>query len=258
MNDRVRAIGQVFPDPESLCQAAAERFAQAAAAATARSGRFTVALSGGSTPKRLFELLAAPPWRDGVDWQRLHVFWGDERTVPPDHPDSNYRMAHAALLRKVPIPAAQIHRLQGEAADLDQAARAYQAALASVFGVAPDGLPPALDLVLLGMGGDGHTASLFPYTTALGENERWVVANSVPQLKTERLTLTVPMLNSAQQVLFLVAGAEKAAVLADVLVGPRDVERLPSQLIQPAGGNLHWFVDRAAASRLSPQTLMEA
>jgi 6-phosphogluconolactonase len=240
---------RVFADVESLGEAAAHEFVRAAREAIAARGRFTVALSGGSTPRRLYQLLASDPFRTQVDWDRVEFFWGDERCVPPDHPDSNYRMAREAMLSHLPIPDEHIHRLEGERADRDAAARDYEAVLARVFGVQVGGEPPALDLNLLGMGTNAHTASLFPYTKALDEMTRWVVANFVPELHTDRLTMTRPMLNHSRQVLFLVAGADKAEPLAEVLTGPYDPKRLPSQLIQP-DGQLVWFIERSAAARL--------
>lgn len=240
---------RIFADVEVLSAAAAHEFVRCVREAVAARGRFTVALSGGSTPKRLYQLLTAEPFRSQVDWGRVEIFWGDERCVPPDHADSNYRMAREAMLTHLPIPAELIHRLEAERPDRDAAARDYEAVLARVFAVAADAGPPELDLVLLGMGPDGHTASLFPHTKALDESKRWVVANFVPQLNTDRLTLTRPILNRAREVLFLVAGADKAERLAEVLAGPADPKRLPSQSIQPQG-KLVWFVEAAAAARL--------
>lgn len=237
-------------DPEAVCREAAAEFVTAAQAATAARGRFTVVLSGGSTPRRLFELLTADPSRAQVDWTKVEFFWGDERAVPPDHPDSNFRLANETLLLRVGVPAARIHRLPADRADLDAAAAAYQAEIARVFGVSPEAAPPPFDLVFLGMGADGHTASLFPYTSALHENARWVVANHVPQLGVERLTLTPVIFDRAGCIIFLVTGTDKAAVLAEVLEGPVDPERLPSQLIRPVSGRVIWLVDRAAAARL--------
>src|SRR5205807_8375702 len=190
----------------------------------AARGRFTVALSGGPTPRRLFQILAEVPFRDQVDWDKVEFFWGDERSAPPDHKDSNYRMASEALLQRIPVPITRIHRMQAERADRDVAAREYQAELARVFGVAADGEPPVFDLVLLGMGPDAHTASLFPGTTALKETTRWVVPNYVPKFSTYRLTMTPRILNRAAQVMFLVAGPDKAAPLAEVLEGPSDTD----------------------------------
>jgi 6-phosphogluconolactonase len=240
---------RTFADAEAVSQAAAHEFVRCAREAVAARGRFVVAFSGGSTPKRLYQLLAEPPHRDQIDWNRIEVFWGDERSVPPDHKDSNYNMAREALLSRVPIPPGQVHRIEAERQDRDAAAREYQAAIAAVFGVSPADPPPSLDLILLGMGPDGHTASLFPGTTALTETTRWVVVNWVEKFHTDRVTLTAPILNAAREVLFLVAGADKAEPLAGVLEGPPNVQLLPSQLIHPAG-QLVWFLDRAAAANL--------
>ena len=242
-------IIRIFPDVEALSKAAAFEFVRWAGEAVAARGRFTVALSGGSTPKRLYELLAAAPSRSQIDWGRVEFFWGDERCVPPDHKDSNYRMAREAMLAHLPIPHEHIHRMEAERSDREAAARDYEAVIARVFGVSSGGEPPALDLLLMGMGPDGHTASLFPHTQALDETRRWVVPNHVPQLNTDRMTLTRPILNRGREVLFLVAGADKAERLAEVLAGPADPKRLPSQSIQPEG-QLVWFVDSAAAARL--------
>jgi 6-phosphogluconolactonase len=239
---------RTFDNAEAVSRAAADEFVRCAGEAVAARGRFAVALSGGSTPRRLYQLLAGPPWRDRVEWDRVEVFWGDERCVPPDHPDSNYRMAREALLSHVPVPAGQVHRLEADRPDHDDATRAYQETLARAFGSAAE--PPRFDLVLLGMGPDGHTASLFPQTAALGQTARWVVANFVPKFDADRLTLTYPVLNRAREVLFLVCGADKADVLREVLEGPADPRRLPSQAVRPEGALL-WFVDRAAAARLT-------
>lgn len=243
------SIIRIFPDVEALSAAAAREFVGCAGEAIAARGRFTVALSGGSTPKRLYHLLTTEPFRSQVDWGRVELFWGDERCVPPDHADSNYHMAREAMLAHLPIPAEHVHRIEAERADRDAAARDYEEVIAHVFGVTSGGQPPALDLVLLGMGPDGHTASLFPHTKALDETNRWVVANHVPQLNTYRLTLTRPILNRAREVLFLVAGADKADRLVEVLAGPANTKRLPAQSIQPDGQRI-CFLDRAAAARL--------
>jgi 6-phosphogluconolactonase len=243
-------ILRVFDDAEAVSRAAADEFVRRAAEAVAGRGRFAVALSGGSTPRRLFQLLAGPPWRERVAWDRIEFFWGDERCVPPDHPDSNYRMAREALLAHVPVRPDAVHRLEAERPDAAAAARDYQEVLARVLGAGPAGEPPQLDLVLLGMGPDGHTASLFPQTAALGQTARWVVANFVPRLNTQRLTLTYPVLNRGRAVLFLICGADKADALHEVLEGPPDPRRLPSQGIRP-DGPLLMFLDRAAAARLS-------
>jgi len=240
---------RVFDADEELFRTAADVFVDAARAAIASRGTFTVALSGGSTPRSLFARLAASPYREQVEWKKIQWFWGDERTVGPDDQQSNYHMAREALLSKVDVDSAKVFRLRGEAVPPQLAADDYEQALAKSFDANVGGSPPSLDLVLLGMGDDGHTASLFPNTAALNEQRRWVVANHVPQHDTWRLTMTYPLLNAASAVLFLVGGAGKAGVLREVLQGPYDPLKLPSQAIKPAG-RLTWFVDRAAASQL--------
>ena len=249
-------IIRIFPDVDTLNKAAAAEFVRCGREAVAARERFAVALSGGSTPKRLYQLLTTEPYHTQIDWSRVEIFWGDERCVPPDHKDSNYRMAREAMLAHLPIPAEHIHRIEAERSDREAAARDYESAIARVFGVSSGAEPPAFDLILLGMGPDGHTASLFPHTQALDETRRWVVPNHVPQLHTDRLTLTRPILNRARHVLFLVAGADKAERLVEVLVGPDDPKRLPSQSIQP-DGQLLWFVDAAAAALLPPSLARE-
>lgn len=253
--DSGRTVGRgsdllALADPASLAREAATRFATIAQEAVTRNGRFTVALAGGSTPKRLYSLLAAEPYCAGLPWQKAHVFWTDERAVPPAHPDSNFGMAKATLLSHVPLPADHLHRMQAEREDLDAAACEYADDIATTFAVQPTGEPPAFDLILLGLGSDGHTASLFPYTHALRETKRWVAPNYIPTLRGSRLTLTAPILNQAATILFLVSGEEKAAALQAVVEGPPDPERLPAQLIRPVAGRLLWLVDQAAASRL--------
>ncbi len=246
-----------FPDPEHLSHAAAEKFIQIARSVTAHGGQFRVVLSGGSTPRRLFQLLAEPPNRDKVEWEKVEFFWGDERTVAPDHPDSNFNMANKALLQRLKIPLKQIHRMQAEREDQESAARDYQTEIAQAFGVSDQGEPPSFDLILLGLGPDGHTASLFPHTNAVMEGRRWVSRNHVPKLNTSRITMTASILNRAKTILFLVAGADKAQALHAVLNGPKDLEGLPAQLIQPTGGNVIWMMDEAATGGLdsSGQTL---
>ncbi len=241
-----------FPSSEQVSRVAAEQFVRLASDAMSARTRFTVVLSGGSTPRRLYEILAASPYRDQVVWGKVEFFWGDERAVPPDHPDSNYRMASDALLKKLNISEGQIHRMAAERQDRERAAWDYQSEIARVFGVDPLGEPPQFDLVLLGMGADGHTASLFPYTEAVREETRWVIPNYVPKLDSYRLTLTTTILNKAAQVMFLVAGGDKSEPLTQVLEGPSDPERLPAQLIRPVSGRLEWLVDASAASRLRP------
>lgn len=240
---------RVYDDAGALAQAAAAIFVEAARDVVARRGAFFVALSGGSTPRALFQLLAQPPYREQVDWSRTHVFWGDERCVPPNDPESNYRMAREALLFHVPIPAHQVYRMPGESADPAAGAALYEMTMRRAFALAP-GEQPRFDLILLGMGPDGHTASLFPHTEALRVRERLVVANYVSKLASTRITMTAPVLNAAATVAFLVAGSDKAAALAAVLEGPRDPETYPAQLVQPVHGTLYWLVDRAAAAGL--------
>jgi len=235
---------------EAVCRNAADEFVRCVAAAVATRGHFSVALSGGSTPKRLYELLAERPFRDEIDWTRLEIFWGDERPVPPNHADSNYGMTRRALLSRVPLPEGRIHRLRGEAPDLDAAAREYEEEIARVLDESPGGEPPRLDLVLLGLGPDAHTASLFPNTAALRESGRWVVANDVEKLDTRRLTMTALLLNRARRVLFLVAGRDKMEALAGVLEGEFDPERRPAQLIRPQAGELIWLADEASLAGL--------
>jgi 6-phosphogluconolactonase len=240
----------VVADQTALAKEAAERCARTAQEAVARAGRFTIALSGGSTPRLLYSLLATEPYATRLPWSKTHVFWGDERAVPPGDPDSNFGMAKATLLDRVPIPADRVHRIEAERPDLNVTTREYEAEIARVFAVPPTGDPPSLDLILLGLGPDGHTASLFPHTEAIRERARWVVPNHVPTLKTVRVTLTAPILNRAATVLFLVTGADKASALQAVLEGPADPDRLPAQLIRPTSGRLIWLADRAAASML--------
>jgi 6-phosphogluconolactonase len=239
---------RVFPDAGALAEAAAEELVVLAGLAMARAGRFTVALAGGSTPLRLYRLLARPPYRERVDWGRVEWFWGDERPVPPGHPESNYGAAREALLGPLGVPDARVHRIEAERSDRGAAACEYAAEIARVTGVEPGGYPPALDLVLLGMGADGHTASLFPWSPALWERRRWVVAQFVPALGTDRVTVTPPILNRAREVRVLVAGADKAATLRAVQAEPAEPERYPVQLIRPAEGRLVWLVDAAASS----------
>jgi 6-phosphogluconolactonase len=242
------AVIHRFADPEALAEAAADELARLCREAVAARGTCHIALSGGSTPKRMFERLVARG-RSGLPWSWCELWFGDERTVPPDHADSNYRMAHQALFVPLNIDGDRVHRLRGELADHGAAARAYEAEALAVLGT-----PPVFDIVLLGMGPDGHTASLFPDSPALIEAARWVVANPVTSPlvhgSTTRLTLTAPAINAARHVRFVVAGADKAVALAAVLEGRRDPRHYPAQLIAPSPGDLVWLVDEAAASRL--------
>lgn len=242
-------------DAAALAEATADVIVNAAQEAVRASGRFSLALSGGSTPHGLYTLLATDDRRRAaIAWDKVDVFWGDERHVPPDHPDSNFRMANDALLSHVPIDPAHVWRMKGEYADASTAADEYERDLRDAFRLRA-GEMPRFDLVLLGIGTDGHTASLFPGTPVLTVTERLVASSRVPRLQTDRITLTVPVLNNAACALFQVEGAEKSAVLKDVLEGPYHPERLPAQVVRPHQGRLLWIVDRSAASRLAPATL---
>lgn len=209
-----------------------------------------MALAGGSTPKNLYALLASPNYRTRLDWEKIEFFWGDERQVPPDHPESNYRMAHKAMLSPLAIPEAQIHRIPSELPQAKEAAEQYETELRSILRT-PDSQIPQLDLILLGMGPDGHTASLFPGTDAVHESTRWVVAPWVEKFQTFRITMSPVLINHAHQVTFLIAGMEKAEVLRDVIEGPFQPDLLPSQVIKPTSGKLTWLLDQEAAQHLS-------
>ena len=235
---------QIVPDSAALAQAAADLFARVTTEAVAARGRAAVALSGGSTPRQMGEVLVSTH-RDQVPWNRLEVFWGDERWVPESSPESNAGVAKRTFLDHVPIPPERVHPFPTAGLEPAEAAAAYEETIRSVLGSSP-----RFDLVLLGMGDDGHTASLFPGTAALGERTALAVANHVPKLDATRLTLTVPVLNAGRDVVFLVGGAGKAATLAAVLEGPDRPEELPAQLIRPTDGRLLWLVDRDASTRL--------
>jgi 6-phosphogluconolactonase len=235
--------------PQELFAAAAEEVFRAAEEAVKERGRFTIALSGGSTPKSLYTLLATNA-RIALPWDRMFFFWGDERHVPPTDPESNYRMANEAMLSKVPVPASNIFRIPTENPDAPAAAEAYEQTLLHFFALKP-GQIPRFDMILLGLGPDGHTASLFPGTAGLNEKTKLVIANWVEKLKTSRISLTLPVLNAAECVAFLVSGTDKATVLKSVLEGDGAAEQYPAKLVRPTNGRLIWFVDRAAASALS-------
>jgi 6-phosphogluconolactonase len=240
---------RVCTDAAALASQTAEEFSRLAGECVAAQGRFTVALAGGSTPKAAYGLLASEPSHSHLPWEHIHVFWGDERHVPPDHPESNYRMAHEAMLSKVDIPAANIHRIVAEQ-EAQQAADAYEATLRTFFGLA-EGELPRFDLILLGMGPDGHTASLFPGTAAVHEQVRLVVAPWVEKFNTFRITITPPVLCNAARVVFAAGGADKAETLRQVLQGGYQPEVYPSQVIKPTQGSLLWLVDEAAAAHLA-------
>jgi 6-phosphogluconolactonase len=234
----------------ALERRAAEAFAEAAAGAMRSRGSFRVALAGGSTPRSLYSRLAEDAGlRDLGAWQHVQFFWGDERHVPPDDPQSNFRMARETLLDRLQLRADQVFRIKGECEDPAAAAAEYERDLLTAFEL-PTGSVPSFDLILLGLGADGHTASLFPETAALAERQRLVVANWVPTFHSSRITLTVPVLNGAATVMFLVRGADKAQALAAILGGPHDPVRLPAQLVNPEHGRVRWLVDAAAAQLL--------
>jgi 6-phosphogluconolactonase len=240
----------VAPDTDALSALAAQHFVEIAEAAVAARGRARIAISGGSTPKAAFKLLADPaePWLKRMPWQKLELFWVDERCVPPDHPDSNYRMTREAMLDHVPLPPEQVYRMEGELVP-EVAAAHYESLLRNAFRL-EGAETPRFDLVALGMGPDGHTASLFPNTPALYEIGRLVVANHVENKDAWRVTLTWPVINQGASVFFLIGGADKADILNQVFTGPRDIERLPSQLIRPASGILTLILDKASAALL--------
>ena len=250
MPQSLKIIDRVAPDAEALARLAAQYFVEQAERAVAARGRARIAISGGSTPKAAFALLADPaePWRARMPWSKLDLWWVDERSVPPDDPDSNYRMTREALLDRVPLAPGQIHRIEGEL-EPEAAAARYEAELRNGFRLEGAEMP-RFDLVALGMGPDGHTASLFPHTRALHELGRLVVANYVEAKESWRVTLTWPVINHAAAVFFVIGGADKAQILKEVFLGPRDPERLPSQWIRPAGGILTLLLDRAAAALL--------
>lgn len=241
---------KVFPDPAAVARAAAEYWVNLAPT--------SVALSGGSTPRVLYELLADPhqPFRDRIAWDQTHFFFSDERHVPPDHPDSNYRMVNEALFSRVPVPPQNVHRVLAEKPNAEDAARDYEADLRKFFleGIedrSPGEAIPAFDLVLLGLGEEGHTASLFPHSPALKETKRLVVAPWVEKLNTYRITMTLPVLNNGKSVVFLVTGASKAEILREVITADKITDKkpdlYPAQAISPTNGAVSWFVDEAAA-----------
>ena len=243
---------QIYPNQESLSFGAARLFVRQAGLACKARGRFSVALSGGHTPQRTYELLAEPPFKDQVAWRQTHVFWGDERCVPPEDSRSNAHVARLHLLERVPIPPHQIHPISCDRSPRE-AAQDYEDLLRSFFGEGPS----RLDLIFLGLGEDGHTASLFPQAPVLKEGKRWAAEVYLPQQDLYRVTLTPSLINQAAVVAFLVAGAAKASILKEVLEGPRDPHRYPAQLIHPSSGWLQWLVDKEAASQLS-RALMRA
>jgi len=242
---------RILADAASIAKRAAEEFVEAAAAAVRQRNAFRVVLAGGSTPKALYELLASDPaLREQVPWGKTHVFFGDERHVGPSHPDSNFRMASEMMLSKVPLHANQVTRIKGEYPDAERAAHEYEEALVKYFKLKAGELP-RFDLLLAGMGNEGHTLSLFPGTKALHADGRIAVHNWVGKLFTERITLTAPAACAASEILFMVTGGDKALALKGVLEGPYEPVQLPAQLLQPKDGKLVWLVDTAAGSMLS-------
>jgi len=255
----------ICADAAELALEASRRFAELANIFVSDAGRFTVALSGGSTPKAMFRILAEKPFADALPWRSIRFFWGDERCVPPDHADSNYRMAYETLLSKVPVPGENIFRIPAEddypqraAANYSETIRQFFNPVATAPGTEPEVATapgaesawPHFDLVFLGMGADGHTASLFPGTAALSVNDGVAAANYVEKFQSWRITLTANTINKARNIIFLVAGEDKAPALKEVIEGPRNPEQYPSQLIEPYYGTLLWMVDEAAASLL--------
>ncbi len=237
---------RVYPNQHALSIAAADYIIKLARKMIGTKGYFSAALSGGGTPKPVYKVLASAEWRDKLDWEKVHLFWGDERCVPLDHSDSNYHMARQALFQYISIPAENIHPVPAEM-DPISAASAYEKTLRGFFKESW----PHFDLVLLGMGKDGHTASLFPHSEGLNEEDRWFIANYAPVRETWRLTLTKNAINAAGRIVVLVSGDLKADMLYDVLEGAHKPDEKPIQLITPAGGKMIWIVDQAAAVRLS-------
>ena len=246
INGSKGSVVRIFPDIEALSRAAAEEFRALADTAVSERGRFTVALSGGRTPKELYTILGTKPYVNLIDWDSVHVFWADERCVPPEHSESNFRLAQELLISRVPIPGENVHRIRGEAG-AENAAAAYEQDLKAYFG--EDGYP-VMDLVILGVGEDGHTASLFPGSFQVMENNR-LAAPVFPGIqKKDRVTLTLPVLNHAQQVLFLVAGSSKQTIIRSILQ-EGNPDSLPAGLVHPVAGSCTWFLDEDAASSLS-------
>ncbi|MGZ4787860.1 MAG: 6-phosphogluconolactonase [Terriglobales bacterium] len=242
----------VSPDTESAYTLAARKIVELANEAVASRGKFTIALSGGSTPKKLYELLASPEWAGKMPWAKTEFFWGDERYVPATDPASNFHMTRQAMLERVKVPEANVHRVHTEEADASRAAELYENEIRHVVPAEQGGLP-RFDLVLLGLGTNGHTASLFPYQPALHEKARLVLAENIDEVKMTRLTMSAPLINAARQILFLALGEDKAPVIRDVITGVFDPERLPAQLIRATqGGQVKWIIDPAAANKLPP------
>jgi len=256
----------VLETPEALAERVAADFVTLVTQTLAGQERFSVALAGGQTPKQFYERLAKEPYKSSIPWSKIWFFWGDERCVPPDHPDSNYRMTNETLLSRVPVPRENVFRIPAELPDPERAAQEYAATLTRFFfggssanqtGTAPLSNVPRFHLVFLGLGPDGHTASLFPHTTALQAGDQIAVANYVEKIKAHRITLTAATINNARNVTFLAAGEDKAETLKNVLERSYQPDLYPSQLIRPRNGTLLWMVDEAAARLLADQHLAE-
>jgi 6-phosphogluconolactonase len=239
---------ETYADLDTLSQQAAQYTVRVANQAIVSHGRFNIALAGGSTPKKLYTLLATEPYRSQIDWRLVEVFWGDERCVPPNDPESNFHMAQEELLSKVPILAGHIHRMPAEQPDHNAAAQAYEDEIRRVF--ITDGIPD-FDLIQLGLGPEGHTASLFPHQASLHEQLHLVMPVTTPKPPPDRLTFTPPLLNAAHNVLFLVAGAEKADAVHAILEGEYQPDEYPAQIVRPTNGEVTWMLDTAAASKLT-------
>jgi 6-phosphogluconolactonase len=237
----------IYPNIDILSHEAAQYIIRMATESITTHGRFTIALSGGTTPRMLYGLLGSEPYCSQIDWTLVHIFWSDERCVPPHSEESNYHMAHEVLLSKISISAVQVHRMPADMSDRNAASQEYEHEMRRVFGT--DGIPN-FDLIQLGMGPEGHTASLFPHQPALHEQQRLVVPVSVPKPPPDRLTFTPPLLNAARNVLFLVAGSDKADALHAVLEGPYNPDEYPAQIVRPPNGEVTWMVDTAAAAKL--------
>ncbi len=237
----------IYPDKDTLSHAAAQHIVQIANESIVTHGRFTLALSGGSTPKMLYGLLGSEPYRSQIDWAQVEVFWSDERCVPPESEESNFHMAQEVLLNRVPLSPTQIHRMPADLPDRDAASRDYSLEIQKVFGT---NRVPSFDLLQLGMGPEGHTASLFPHQPSLHEQERLVMPVTVPKPPPPRLTFTPPLLNAASHVLFLVTGADKADAIQAVLEGPYQPDEYPAQIVRPTKGEVTWMLDTSAAEKL--------
>jgi len=245
--DRPRIV--ISPDKTALFQSTAELIVEASRSAIARSGRFAFVLTGGSTPKSLYELVATDEWKGRIDWAKVHLFWGDERFVPATDGQSNYGMAKKALIDRLELPATNVHRVVTEDTTPEGCAESYEQDIREFF-KAPTGVFPSFDFVLNGMGSNRHALSLFPGRPTIHEKSRMVVADFVPEVKMNRITMTAPLVNAAREVVFLVAGEDKAEAVNDVVFGPRNVDEKPAQLIQPDNGELIWMLDAEAGSQI--------